>query len=102
MQDSHVQGPLEGAATTPGAAGQPRRWQELKTWLAWIAGGLLIGWTLAIIWWAVLDPNAKPAAQEDLIIPPRHRPGYRQRRRGVRARDVVASSRRPARRLQPR
>lgn len=45
-------------------------WTHARPWLAWIAGGLAIGWTLAIVWWAVLDPNATPASEEELIIPP--------------------------------
>ena len=66
MQESEVPFPGKSVVSLPATGG---RWDAVKPWFAWIGGGLLLGWALAIVWWAVLSPNARPATDDELTIP---------------------------------
>lgn len=46
-----------------------RRWTAVRPWLLWLGGAIAFGWALAIIWWAVLSPQAREEITDELIIP---------------------------------
>jgi hypothetical protein len=52
------------APTLPG-----RIWSGGRPWLAWLGAAFAFGWVLAIIWWAVLSPQARADITDELIIP---------------------------------
>ena len=66
LQESEAQFATGAARQVPVPA---TRWDRAKPWLAWITGGLFLGWALAVIWWAVLSPNARPPSRDELTIP---------------------------------
>jgi hypothetical protein len=72
MQSPIPAGRLAAERTGDEAAPRSRAraiWDASKHSLAWIAGALLFGWTLAIVWWAVLSPEAREEITNELVIP---------------------------------
>jgi hypothetical protein len=46
-------------------------WRSLKQPLLWITASVAFGWLLAIVWWAVLSPDARDSGiTDELVIPP--------------------------------
>ena len=44
-------------------------WAGMRPVLLWIVGALVFGWALAIIWWAILSPQAREQITDELVIP---------------------------------
>jgi plastocyanin len=45
-------------------------WSNMRPTLMWLGGALAFGWALAIVWWAVLSPQAREEITDQLVIPP--------------------------------
>jgi plastocyanin len=64
-----------GRAAHPGELMQPRAggagvaWRAVRPWFAWLGAALLLGWLLAIAWWAFLSPEARESITDELVIP---------------------------------
>jgi hypothetical protein len=46
-----------------------RAWTETKLWGGSLLFATLFGWTLGIVWWGVLSPDARRDVIEELVIP---------------------------------
>ena len=71
MQPAETPDPdgMEPVAPRPVMARRAVAWDNLKPWVFWIAGCMVFGWFLSIMWWAFLSPEAREDINEQLVIP---------------------------------
>jgi hypothetical protein len=50
-------------------ASSSRAWSETKLWGGSLLFASAIGWTLGIVWWGVLSPDARRDIIDELVIP---------------------------------